>query len=319
MSIKKCLTLRQIACESGVHFTTVSKILRGQSRASKETRERVLQVAAAGGYRPNPLVSAWMAQRRAVRPAKTHVNVAIIFGGQSERASNRFDRELGKVLATRAGHHGFSANELYVDDYASLAALGGVIRARGIQGIVWAGVTHPEPLPEVFDACAMVSFGGEMNGLSTVRTEAFGGMMMAMDAIQERGCERPLLVLRERPTRRNLIRYEAAFRLKYQSLGLPEEAPVCFLAANESPNWTQILKKFRGIDGVIGNCDGDHLNVPFVSLDARPGRSAGLDQRRSHMGEIAVDLVATAVISPSLMIARHTYEQIVKPLWVDAV
>jgi DNA-binding LacI/PurR family transcriptional regulator len=319
MSAKKCLTIRQIAGEAGVHFTTVSKILRGQSRASAKTRERVLKVATEGGYCPNPLVSAWMAQRRVVRPASIHVNIAIIFERLRDRISNRFDRELGQVLVARARHHGFAANEFFLDDYPTFEALGRVVRARGIQGIVWAGVTHTDPLPVVFDPCTMVSFGGEMKGLPTVRTEAFGGMLMAMDAIREMGCGRPLLVLGQRPTLENLVRYEAAFRLKYQEAGFLGKALVCFLSMGDRPKWTQILKKFRGVDGVIGNCDGDDLDIPFVSLDARPGRSAGLDQRRSHMGEIAVDQVASSVVSSSVLAPRHPYDQIVKPFWVSAV
>ncbi len=56
-------TIKDVAREVGVHFTTVSMALRGHPRIPVETRERIVQVANRLGYRRNPAYTA-LSQRR---------------------------------------------------------------------------------------------------------------------------------------------------------------------------------------------------------------------------------------------------------------
>jgi transcriptional regulator with XRE-family HTH domain len=56
--------MAEIAQKLGVASSTVSRALRGDPRISAEMRQRVETLAKNAGYRPNPLVSALMANRR---------------------------------------------------------------------------------------------------------------------------------------------------------------------------------------------------------------------------------------------------------------
>ena len=59
------MSLAPIAERAGVSRMTVSRVLRGEAIVLPQTRDRVLRIARDLGYRPNPLVRALMAQRRA--------------------------------------------------------------------------------------------------------------------------------------------------------------------------------------------------------------------------------------------------------------
>ena len=73
------ITLKQIAEECSVSITTVSNILNGKSNVSEDTKERVLKVIKATGYRPN-----YMA--RGLRASKTN-SVGIIIDDLTEFSS----------------------------------------------------------------------------------------------------------------------------------------------------------------------------------------------------------------------------------------
>ena len=73
------VTLKEIAEECSVSITTVSNILNGKSNVSETTKQRVLEVIKATGYRPN-----YMA--RGLRAAKTN-SVGIIIDDLTEFSS----------------------------------------------------------------------------------------------------------------------------------------------------------------------------------------------------------------------------------------
>lgn len=57
------ITVRDIAEEVGLHFTTVAEALRGSTRIKESTRVRILKAAEKMGYRPDPVLSALSSYR----------------------------------------------------------------------------------------------------------------------------------------------------------------------------------------------------------------------------------------------------------------
>src|SRR5277367_6384223 len=78
-------TMQDVAREAGVHQTTVSRALRNDSRIPEATRLRVVRTAARLRYRPNPLVSALIALRRARHPARTPTTLAFVIHTYGKR------------------------------------------------------------------------------------------------------------------------------------------------------------------------------------------------------------------------------------------
>jgi DNA-binding LacI/PurR family transcriptional regulator len=71
-------TLRDIARLSGVTVGTVSLALRNSPVISAATRDRVRVVAIEAGWKPNPLVSAWMAHRRRTKVSERGETIGFI-------------------------------------------------------------------------------------------------------------------------------------------------------------------------------------------------------------------------------------------------
>ena len=71
-------TLRDLAKQAGVHHTTASRALRGHSSIPAATRDRLCALAIEMGYRPNPLVSAWMSHRRSAKRPAAAVTIAFL-------------------------------------------------------------------------------------------------------------------------------------------------------------------------------------------------------------------------------------------------
>ena len=63
-AMHRAVTIRDVAAAAGVHFTTVSLVLRNDPRIRPATAARVHAAVAKLGYRPNPMVMALMASVR---------------------------------------------------------------------------------------------------------------------------------------------------------------------------------------------------------------------------------------------------------------
>ncbi len=73
------VTIKDIASELGLHFTTVSCALRGDGTISQATRERVLETAKKMDYRPNRLA-------QATRSGKSQT-VGLVMGGDTQKST----------------------------------------------------------------------------------------------------------------------------------------------------------------------------------------------------------------------------------------
>jgi LacI family transcriptional regulator len=62
-SAKKRITIKDIAVQAGVSLRTVSLVMNGSGRISKATRKRVLEIATAMNYRPNPIAQSLVNRR----------------------------------------------------------------------------------------------------------------------------------------------------------------------------------------------------------------------------------------------------------------
>ncbi len=78
------VTIKDLAQELGLHFTTVSCALRGNGTISKATRERVLKTAKRMDYRPNRLA-------QATRSGKS-LTVGLVLGGDNQKSALQLRR-----------------------------------------------------------------------------------------------------------------------------------------------------------------------------------------------------------------------------------
>jgi len=121
--------VQKIAEATGLAKSTVSLALRGRPRVAPATRRRVLEAAAAMGYRPSPAMGALAARRWRGRKSPESV-IAVLHppGGAAARLPAGVEGELARL--------GYSWECHPVEAKGSQARLGKMLYHRGILGLL---------------------------------------------------------------------------------------------------------------------------------------------------------------------------------------
>lgn len=132
-----------VAAASGLSKSSVSLALRDDARLSASTRARVQRIAAALGYKRNPLVSSLMTQLRqaSFQPAP-FVGPLACFG---------FDPDQLHAFRAQALAEGFTLDGLAIDADMRLQRTLEIMHARNVRGIIQHGplALHPADIPSV--------------------------------------------------------------------------------------------------------------------------------------------------------------------------
>ncbi len=161
------ITIRDIARETGLHFTTVALCLRNSPRLRLETRKKVQEVAKKLGYRPDPMVSALMVYRQSKRTPNFQAVLAWINNWPERsrlRENSCFDRYcIG--ASERAQQLGYVVEEFWLREPGMTPEkLARILKARNIQGLLMA----PQPRPYAaelrfnFADFSAIAFGDSM-------------------------------------------------------------------------------------------------------------------------------------------------------------
>lgn len=157
------VTLRDIATEVGVHYSTVSMALRDNPRISKDVKDKIKAVAERLGYVPDAALSALNAYRKAKLQAHYQSTIAWIdnWSGQYRlRDQPTFD-EYFRGASERARELGYNVEEFSLKrDNLTPDQLSRILRNRGIRGLLLA----PQPsagtwLPLAYEWFSVITFG----------------------------------------------------------------------------------------------------------------------------------------------------------------
>ncbi|WFB34973.1 LacI family DNA-binding transcriptional regulator [Kiritimatiellota bacterium B12222] len=135
--------MADIAQAAGVHQSTVSRALRGDPALPKTTRQRVRALAEEMGYRPNPLVSALIAERKRGRPSGHGSVLAVLSAGKTPtdwRSSPQGSyAHIFQFMETHAHRLGYRLEEFTLADAkVGPERLKQILLSRGIRGILLA-------------------------------------------------------------------------------------------------------------------------------------------------------------------------------------
>ncbi|HVU34585.1 MAG TPA: LacI family DNA-binding transcriptional regulator [Opitutaceae bacterium] len=298
-------SMADVARAAGVHQTTVSRALRNDRRLPAATRDRIRRAAHQLGYRPNPLVSALVALRRARHPSKYEATLAFVAvselgpsGEQQLAGARRAAEELGYKLDLFTLHR----RDLTPD------RLDHVLLARGIHGIVIA------PLPMAhggFDLtwdryCSVViEYTFTSSPFDRVVHDSYDGMRRIMHECRKRGFSRVGLALttvgQERTERLNDAAYWVEQRADAHFAPIPPlitptwDRPVFqrWLAAHRPE---VIITSNALLEEVLGWCHARRRrpgrDIRIVNVNAAPDRHvAGIVQNHAAIGVAAVQLL----------------------------
>jgi len=196
------ITQRDLAREMGLSQTAVSMALRDSPEVSPQTIRDVRAVAKRMGYRPDPLISALMAQRQ--KPGRDAVRAKIAFlSAYAQRDGWKTSAYVAGCFAgaqRRAKERGYLCEPVWLREPGiSAQRLSGILWTQNFQGLLFA------PLPVDFPPLELEwsKFAGLSLDYSLARPRlnrvvddhAFG-IERVLEEIARRGYRRPGLVLR---------------------------------------------------------------------------------------------------------------------------
>ncbi|MCX6952488.1 MAG: LacI family DNA-binding transcriptional regulator [Verrucomicrobia bacterium] len=187
--------MQDVARAAGVHQTTVSRALRNDPRLPAETCRRLQRLAEKMGYRPHPLVSALIAQRRARHPPRFETTIAFVVrdvlgeSGEQHLAGAR-------SMAQRAGY-GLELFTLSVGDLTE-QRLNSMLVARNVRGLVIASLPEARGRFELDWSrfcTAVIEYTFDSPAFDRVVHDSYGGMRTILSECRRRGLRRVGLTL----------------------------------------------------------------------------------------------------------------------------
>lgn len=211
-------TMQQIADVAGVSRMTVSLAMRNSADVSAALGERIRAIAKEMGYRPNPLVSALMAQR-AVRKSQGAIYPLALINSVGNEFSVRKTEFYGAMISgieERCLELGFHAEmfSLQSDSEVSSDRLHRILRARGIRGAIVLPVKSNRPILDFpWEHYSASTLGHTLHqpALNRAASDQYMNAWTALEGAEALGYRRPGLLLSQDANVRTNYQYAAAY------------------------------------------------------------------------------------------------------------
>lgn len=327
-------SLRAIADSCGVSAATVSRVLAGRPNVRAEVRERVQAAAVRLGYARNHLVGSVMAQVRAGRTQRFHGNLAIVHVPSAEQPRPRPMQQFMIAAAERRARDlGFHLSVFQLDPpRLGAEALGRILRARGVQGVVFL-YSRPTEVTEGFPwehfALVEIDYGASRAFQHTVAVDHHLTFTNALLRLKSLGYTRAGLFIERHKDERLLFKWSAAFRSFQENYGGIDLAPVLSAAEMTPPAFLPWHRKHR-LDLVIGHVDkavawlrsagiGVPAKTAFFNLNwnERSRPCAGLDLRPELQGIAAVDSLVAQIYRNERGLPADPHTVMLSGRWID--
>ena len=332
MMTNKRPSLRAIAEQSGVHQSTVSRVLKNDPRISPETAEQVRKVAEALGYVPDPQLGKLMAHMRAMRE-KTFESV-IGFLLPEKPYPDFFARELLKGANQRAGELGYVVDRFPVDmSPESIRTVNRVLRARGIEGVLLLPrVANAPPPPLDMETISVVSVTSytEPFAVHEVLPDHVHNMELIRKALEKQDAKRPGLISwpdldrRQRQAGPRML-YQYAFEtLKTRPLpemiwsGSNREIEVSFQSWFQKNKPDALVLPNPVIHASVKRIlAGMGLEAPRCYASARHAENLpGVDQQPEEIGRAAIDMLTAHMQRHEKGLPRITKHMLIPGRWI---
>jgi DNA-binding LacI/PurR family transcriptional regulator len=302
--------MREVAARAKTSVATVSKSLKGVPTIPLHTRERINLIAQQMGYRLHPYISALMRNRRkrgsavAQTPTLAYVTAYPSATGWQKEA---FFRSLHDGAMARGEERGYVLQPFWLyQENMSNERFSEILWARGIRGIFLS------PFPKLgmeinlqWEHFSVVAHGLSLAHPVFHRTsnDHYQSMMLAMMECRRCGYQRPGFALDSPTSERLEFRWEAAFRISGENLGLKMKIPRLRLNARWEPDQLYRWAKREKPDVIITLLQEEQvrelvrrgLRIPeevgLVSLSVASPESplSGVFQDPFSMGTVAID------------------------------
>ncbi len=326
-------SLKDVGQRIGVSAATVSMALRGDSRISKATQERVRQAAQEIGYQPDPMLSALVARRDRGRKRRTMANVAALVDDRWNNIREPWIERILDGMRTACQVFGYELS-VFVLQQDLGPAPGRILQARGMRGIVLLPqVDDNLDIPLDWEHYVTVVIGNSplSRRMHRVGNDGFAGMNLVCEKLSARGYRR--LGLAHPFGAEHRLRYEwlgalskehflKANRLKVAHPHLPERMhPERFLewVRKEKPDCviTDTPDVLRWLN-TGGYRVPEDIGLVYLTMNTgeEPGYS-GVAPRLNVAGESAIEQLHASLLRGDRGFPENPKEILIQPLWVD--
>jgi len=309
--------------------------LRNSPRLPEKTRLRIRALARQLGYRPNPLVSAFVQRRRSLNSARFQGTLAFITRSvQSNQTPLNFT-SLSQAIAARANELGFKLDSFDLADYAyQPRKLERVLRARSIYGLIFA------PVPKAggdYDfswehfAGVNLSSSGTHSSLDTVEFNHYEGARLAMRECEQRGYRRPGYVSLALTDERTRGRWRAGYLT--HPVRVNRFCPAPPLVADRAQFrdafvhwWTEcrpdvlignrsaLIEALKALHAMkINRRDG--VGVVELNIHSRQNRHTGVYVCRKSLCAVATDFLTGKLYRNEFGLPSLPQQVLLPPLW----
>jgi len=329
---------RAIAKAAGVNQATVSLALRNSPLVSQKTRERIHRIAEDLGYQPNSYVSSLMAHIRSGRPPRNRGCIALLVAAP-EHSLDRIETYAlqWKGMAERAAQLGFSTETLYVDPDAgmSLKRIDTILQAQGIRGLIFTApnLLKISPRPLSLAHYAMASMGFSWSEMPTHRVAAshWHNVQMAFRKLQANGYRRIGMCLPRANAAGGPARvWKSACLLLQDEMPVRNRIPMFVGRPGVVPitKFRTWLQKYKP-DALVSLLGHEIVwleklgmtppeDIAMVCLNRPIGSQfSGIEENHEVLGQAAIDLVATQIMSNSHGLPPHPKLILIEGTWVD--
>jgi LacI family transcriptional regulator len=302
------MNMKDVAREAGVSVMTVSRALRNDPKVALALRLRIQELARRLGYRPNPLVSVLMSQRRSGKPEHHDLKLGFVtsFSTRDGWKKFRLYREFYAGAAQSAEAHGYSLEEFWLAEPGMTPErLSQVLLTRNVRGVLLAPLPVPQGRMDLnWENLSAVGFGYSVAepDLHRISNHQFRSMRLLMLKLRELGYQRPGLALSQSLDGRVLHQWLGSFLVAQKDV--PGRHVPLFIIPDQQwsqARFTKWLERHQP-DVVIGQ-QQDLLewiqqsgravpeDVGFAHLDcpAVSGNLSGLYQNGPEIGVAATD------------------------------
>lgn len=323
--------MADVARAAKVTQATVSLALRGHARIPEETRRRIAAVAEKLGYRPDPLVSVLMAQRRRGQERMRGVLgvVSIWPDPKSSWLTNPFYTPYREGVVERAAKLGFRTDFFACDgSERELRVTERSLRARGIQAVVIAqaheSITRL-PLDVSGLAAAYIGNGIREPRLSRVDAALDFDFRLAWRKTRERGHTRIGYATWRRPTLKNDGAWMGAYL--HAQRELPEADRLPPLESEDMDRAALLAWADRWRPGavlsenlwILDTLRAERPAIPLLCLAVVDGRGySGVQVGRREIGAAAVDMVVAQLARGERGVPEIAKRVMIEGWWRDA-
>jgi DNA-binding LacI/PurR family transcriptional regulator len=341
------VTLKDIAEAAGLSVSCTARALKNRPDISPATCQRVREVAERLGYAPDPMLTALSAYRQARRSTQFRGTLAFVTVSCEERTclKNRDCGELFRGAKARAESLGYSLDYFNLAEFrGGRREIGGVLRARGIQGVLLRG--FPCAIEEIafpFDDFTCVSLFSEPHSprLSTVSSMHAQSMELVLEKLRARGFRHPALVIDpalSQPLHHGWWTTFTVYASQFERASIftiDEDAPLFSRSAANRRAAVAKLRRWaaeREVDALVFGSSENRLPTidelrarkksllrQIVSMDLLdPACGAcGIYQNRAQGGAVAVEWLQSLLLTERAGVGRPPVAIMIPGNWVE--